>query len=77
MLLQAYFSDGSMIKNPLANGGDAEDPGSIPGSGRCPGGGNGNPLQCSCLGHAMNEEPGRLQSMGSQRIGHKEVSTKS
>ena len=30
---------------------DAGDPGSIPGSGRSPGGGNGNPLQCSCLGN--------------------------
>ena len=48
MLLQAYFPDGSMVKNPLANGGDAEDPGSIPGSGRCPGEGNDNPLQYSC-----------------------------
>ena len=36
-----------MIKNTPANAGDA---GSIPGSGRCPGEGNGNPLQYSCLG---------------------------
>ena len=35
-----------MVKNPLANAGDA---GSIPGSGRSPGEGNGNPLQYSCL----------------------------
>ena len=34
-----------MVKNPLANGGDAGDSGSIPGSGRSPGEGNGNPLQ--------------------------------
>ena len=30
------------------------DPGSIPGSGRFPGKGNGNPLQCSCLENPMN-----------------------
>ena len=35
-----------MVKHPLAKAGDA---GLIPGSGRSPGGGNGNPLQCSCL----------------------------
>ena len=37
-------------KNLPANAGDT---GSIPGSGRCPGGGNGNPHQYSCLGNAM------------------------
>ena len=35
---------GSMIKNPPANAGDARDVGSIPGSGRSSGEGNGNPL---------------------------------
>ena len=38
--------------------------------GICPGGGHGNPLQYSCLDNPMAEEPGRLQSMGSQRVGH-------
>ena len=33
---------------------NAGDVGSIPGSGRSPGEGNGNPLQCSCLGNPMN-----------------------
>ena len=32
----------------VANAGDVRDVGLIPGSGRCPGGGHGNPLQCSC-----------------------------
>ena len=32
--------------------------------------GNGNPLQYSCLENPMMEEPGRLQSMGSLRVGH-------
>ena len=52
--------------NPPSNEGDA---GWIPGSGRSPGGGNGDPLQYCCLGSLTNrEEPGRLQSMGSQRV---------
>ena len=38
-----------MVKNPLANAGNKTDVGRIPGSGRSPGGGNGNPLQYSCL----------------------------
>ena len=38
-----------MVKNPPDNAGDIRHPGSIPGSGRPPGGGNGNTLQCSCL----------------------------
>ena len=37
------------VKNPPANAGDLRDAGSIPGSGRSSGGGNGNPLQYSCL----------------------------
>ena len=40
-----------MVKNPPASAGDA---GSIPGSGRSPGEGNGNPLQYSCLGNSMD-----------------------
>ena len=38
-----------MVKNPPASAGDMRDLGSIPGSGRSPGGGHDNPLQCSCL----------------------------
>ena len=43
-----------MVQNSPANAGDTEDVGSIPGSGRSPGGGNGNPLQYSCLGNPMD-----------------------
>ena len=39
------FPGGSVVENPPANAGDTGDPGSIPGSGRSRGGGNGNPLQ--------------------------------
>ena len=42
--------------------------GSIPGSVKSPEGGNGNPLQYSCLGNTCTEEPGGLQSMASQRV---------
>ena len=42
------------VKNPPANAGDAEDAGLIPGSGRSPGGGNGNPLQYSGLENSMD-----------------------
>ena len=38
-----------MVKNLPAGAGEARDLGSIPGSGRSPGGGNGTPLQFSCL----------------------------
>ena len=44
------FPGGSVVKDPPANAGDT---GSIPGSGRFPGGGNGNPLQYFCLRNPM------------------------
>ena len=47
---------------------NAGDPGSIPGSGRSPGEGNGNPLQYSCWRIPWTEEPDGLHFMGSQRI---------
>ena len=43
-----------MVKNPPANAGDLRDLGSIPGSGRSPEGGHGNPLQYSCLENPMD-----------------------
>ena len=46
-----------MAKNLPANAGDAGDVGSIPGSGRSPGGGNGTLLQYSCLENPMEREP--------------------
>ena len=42
------------VKNPPGNTGDTRDMGSIPGSGRSPGGGHGNPLQWSCLENPMD-----------------------
>ena len=60
-----------MIKNLPANVGDTGEAGSIPGSGRSPGGGDGNPLQYSCLGNPMDR--GAWQAIG--RGGHKESDT--
>ena len=47
---------------------NAGDPGSICGSGRFPGEGNGYPLQYSCVENSMDRGAGGLQSMGSQRV---------
>ena len=48
------FLGGAVVKNLRANTGDRRDSGSIPGSGRSPGIGNGNPLQYSCLENPMD-----------------------
>ena len=61
------FLDGSVMKNPPSHIGDA---GWIPGSGRSPGGGNGNPLSVLAWKIPWTEEPGMLQSTGSQTVGH-------
>ena len=52
-----------VVKNPSASAGDVRDASSIPGSGRCPEGGQCSPLQYSCL---VKEDPGRLRSIGVQ-----------
>ena len=51
-ILRQVFADDSVVKNLLDNAGDV---GSIPGSGRSPGEGKGNPLQYSCLGNPMDK----------------------
>ena len=57
-----------MVNNPPANAGDV---GSIPGSERCPGEGNGNPLQCSCLRNPHGQRGLRGYSLrGHKRVGH-------
>ena len=45
-----------MVKNPLGNSGNMRDMGSIPGWGRSPGEGYGNPLQYSCMENPMDRE---------------------
>ena len=58
------FLGGSMVKNLLANAGDT---GSIPGTGRSPGGENGNPLLYSCLENPMDRG---ACPWGCKRVGH-------
>ena len=57
--------------HPLGSAGEIRDAGSIPGLGRCPGGGNGNPLQYSCLENPVDR--GALQA--TRMWGHKESDT--
>ena len=59
-----------MVKNLLANAGDVRDVGLIPGSGRSPGGGHTTHSSVLAWRIPWTEEPGRLQSMESQRVGH-------
>ena len=53
LLTQGVSQVTLVVKNFSGNEGDARDMGSVFGSGRSPGGGNGNPLQYSCLGNPM------------------------
>ena len=55
------FPGGLVVKNPPANAGDT---GLIPGLGRSPGGGHGNPLQYSCLENPMDREAWRATVHG-------------
>ena len=59
-----------MEKNPPTNTGNTENMGLILGLGSSPREGNGNSLQYSCPESPVREEPGGLQSMGSQRVSH-------
>ena len=67
LLLNEEYRVGSAGEESASNAGDTGDSSWIPRLGRSPGGGNGNPLQYSYL---ENPRPGRLQSMGLQRVGH-------
>ena len=67
----SHFSETSLVAQTVkASAYNVGHLGSIPRLGRSPGEGNGNPLQSSCLEIPWTEEPGRLQSMGLQRVGH-------
>ena len=61
------FPGGSVVKYMPAN---ARDPCSIPGPGRCPGIGKGNPLQYSCLGNPMNRGTWRATLYWVIRVRH-------
>ena len=59
-----------MVKNLLVSAGHAGDVGLIPGSGRSPGGGHGNPLQYSCLENPMDRGAWRATAHGVARVRH-------
>ena len=59
---------GSVVKKPLVNARDIGDTSLVPGSGRSPGEGNGNPLQFSSLENPMNRGVWQATSMGSQKV---------
>ena len=65
-------SNGQVAQNLPANAGDAGDTGSILGPGRSLVGGNGNPLQYSCLENSMGKESWRVAAHGVS-WGHKEL----
>ena len=63
------FTGASVVKNPPANAGDTGNVGSIPGSGRSTGGGNGKPFQYSCLENPHGQRSlADYWSMGSHPI---------
>ena len=64
------FPGGAVVKNLPANAGDAGNAGFIPGLGRFPGEGHGNPLQYSFLENPMDRGAWWLQFMELQRVGH-------
>ena len=65
------FPGGASGKESTCSAGDSRDVGSIPGSGRSLGGGNGNHSSILAWKRiSQTEEPGGLQSMGSQRVEH-------
>ena len=59
-----------VVTNPPANAGDARDADSIPGLGGLPGGGNGTPLQCSCLEYSTGIGALGSSPSGCKREGH-------
>ena len=63
-LISRGFPAGAIVKNPPANAGDAVDAGSIAGSGRSPGVGNGNSLQYSCLENPVDRGAWRAPALG-------------
>ena len=69
-LMVKVLPRGLSSKESACDIGDVRNRGLIPGSGRPPGGGNGNPFQSSCLENPMDRGAWGLQSMGSQRIRH-------
>ena len=57
-----------MVKNVPANAGDTRNPGSVPGSGLCPGVENRNSLQCSCLENPMDRGTWQVHGAAKSQI---------
>ena len=68
--LLSYSKLGTVVKNLPARAGDARDAGLIPGSGRSPGGGMATHSSILAWKISQTEEPGGLQSLGSQGVRH-------
>ena len=70
LITGASFPGASVVKNLPANARDVVDVDSIPGSRRSPGGGNGNPLQHSCLENPMDDRSlAGYSPQGQKRVG--------
>ena len=69
VLMLSEFPDGTSSKERTCQCRRLRDTGSLPGSGRSPGGWHGNSFQHSCLENSTDKEPGWLPSIGSQRVG--------
>ena len=67
-LVPEGFPDGSGGEESICNAGDPGELGSVPGTGRSPGGGHGNPQQCSCLKSPMDRGIWWATSKGLQRV---------
>ena len=71
MIINEAMAETAGSPKPILSACDEGGPGSIPGSGRSPGGGHGNPLQYSCLENPMDRGAWQAtKSMGWQRAGH-------
>ena len=70
MAYTCVFPGGASGEEPACQGRRCRDASSVCGPGGFPGGGTGNPLQCSGWRIPRTEEPGGLQPMGPQRVGH-------
>ena len=68
LMCNTGFPEGSVVKNLPANAGDAGGAGFILGSGRSPGGGNGNSLHYSCLGNSMDRGDWQAKAHGVERV---------
>ena len=60
------FPGGAVVKHLPANAGDRRDTGAVTRSGRCPGVGNGNPSQYSCLENSMDRGAWLLQGLANR-----------